>query len=89
MTFPADVVGLLVTAVLGLLGAIFVFKKGKDTAKKEVELKAVEEHNEAVRVVNEVKEEVAAEIGDASDDHLVTVARQWLRSSTPPDTKPN
>jgi len=89
MTFPADIVGLLVTAVLGLLGAIFVFKKGKDTAKKEVELKAVEEHNEAVRVVNEVKEEVAAEIGSAPDDHLVAVARNWLRPSTTPDSKPN
>lgn len=89
MTFPADVVGLLVTAVLGLLGAIFVFKKGKDTAKKEVELKAMEEHNEAVRVVNEVKQEVAAEIDAAPDDHLVNVARRWLRSHTPPDSKPN
>lgn len=80
MNFPADIIGIIVTALVGLFGAIFVFKKGKDVAKQEEELKAVEEHNEAVRVVNEVKKEVDAEVGVASDDHLVTVANRWLRN---------
>ena len=89
MTFPADIVGLIVTAVIGFFGALFVFKQGKDVAKKEAALETAEKHNEAIRVANEVKEEVTAELGVASDDHLVTVARRWLRPSATSDSKPN
>lgn len=88
MTVSPDIVGVIVTALVGLIGAIFVFITGKDVAKKEEKLKAVEEHNEAVRVVNEVKQEVDAEISTASDDHLVTVAHRWLRPSAS-DSKPH
>lgn len=89
MNLIADIIGMLVVAAIGSLVAFSLYKKGKKAAIAEVTIKEAEQRNEAVRVVNEVKQEVGSELDTASDDHLVTVAHRWLRPSPTSDTKPN
>lgn len=93
MNLITYIIGMVVIAAVVTLAAQSAahsqFKKGRKAAAAEAKIKEAEQRNEAVRVVNEVKQEVDSEIDTASDDHLVTVAHRWLRPSPTSDTKPN
>jgi len=89
VNIPSDIVITIITALFGVLSAIFIFKTGKASGKKEEILAEEREKNEAAREVKEVKREVDAEVDTASDDHLAAIANRWLRASAPPDSKPN
>lgn len=89
MSAIASLIGTLISAGIGALICLFLYKKGKKAGISEARVKVEEEKHAAAIVVNEVKQEVASELDTASDDHLVTVAHRWLRPSPTSDTKPN